>query len=248
MTPATARSTAGQKPSTESCGIDWRGCNNTWTNKYTEAASTSQTMTLRNSRTLPSGRTAITVAPAPAKITKGHRQDWPNTATAAVEITMISMVAQPMFCAMLSTVGTTEPRRPTRPRSVTMAGAPVVAPMIAEAPSRIAPSPQPTTIAAIASPIDPAVVAISAPVSGPNRLMPRFAHIASWSLNRSGLGGSVVRVSGASVAGRSGASRVLFGLDVTDIAAPYAGIIRSGSVGRRTRCYTHSALSAHRWV
>ncbi len=57
-----------------------------------------------------------------------------------------------------------------------MAGAPVAAPMTAEDPSRIAPSPQPMTIAAIARPTDPAVVAISAPVSGPNRLMPRLAH------------------------------------------------------------------------
>ena len=80
-----------------------------------------------------------------------------------------------------------------------MAGAPVVAPITAEAPSRIAPIPQPTTIAACASPTEPAVVAISAPVSGPNRLMPRLPHRANWSVNPSGRGGSVVRVSGASV-------------------------------------------------
>jgi hypothetical protein len=60
-----------------------------------------------------------------------------------------------------------------------MAGAPVAVPMTAENPRRIAPSTQPMTIAAIASATDPAVVAISAPVSGPNRLIPRLAHSAS---------------------------------------------------------------------
>jgi hypothetical protein len=92
---------------------------------------------------------------------------------------MISMVAQPMFCAMLRIVGSTEPRRPTRPLRVTMAGAPVLVPITAEAPRRIAPMPQPTTIAHSASPTDPAVVAISAPVSGPNKLMPRLPHRAN---------------------------------------------------------------------
>jgi hypothetical protein len=204
-------------------------------------------MILRNSRTLPSGRTAITVAAAPAKITKGQRQDWPSTATAAVEMTMISMVAQPTFCAMFSRVGTTDPRRPTRPRSETIAGAPVLAPMTAEAPSKIAPSPQPMTIAAMASPTDPAVVAISAPVSGPKRLMPRLPHIASWSVNRSGRGGSVVRVSGASRVGCAETSGEVVGVEVTDIAD---SLRRHYPVrfGRSADPRTHSALSAHHLV
>ena len=159
--------------------MPWCGCLSTWTNKNTEAARTSQTITLRSSRTLPSGRTAIAVAAAPATITNGQRQASPSTATAAVEMTMISMVAQPMFCAMLSRVGTTDPRRPTRPRSATMAGAPVVAPNTADAPSRTAPRVQPTTMAAMARPTEPTVVATRAPVSGPNRLMPRLPHMAS---------------------------------------------------------------------
>jgi hypothetical protein len=159
---------------------------------------------------------------------------------------MISIVAQPTFCAIFSRVGTIEPRRPTRPRSETIAGAPVFAPMTAEAPSKIAPSPQPMRIAASASPIDPAVVAISAPVSGPKRLMPRLAHIASWSVNRRGRGGSVVRVRGASGLGCPEASGVVAGVDVTDIA----GSLRRHypvRFGRSAdpRCRTHSALSAH---
>ena len=113
-------------------------------------------------------------------------------------MTMISMVAQPMFWPMLSTVGATEPRRPSSPRSDTMAGAPVVAPNRADVPSSPAPMVQPTTMAPIASQTDPVVAAIRAPVSGPNRLMPRFAHMANWSKNRSGRGGSVVRTIGAS--------------------------------------------------
>ena len=177
-----------------------RGCSSTETNRNTEAASTSQTITLRSSRTLPSGRTAISVAPAPAMSTNGQRQASPRIAVAAVAMTMISMVAQPTFWAMFSSVGTTEPRRPTSPRSDTMAGAPVVAPNMAEAPSSSAPSPQPTTMASTARPTEPVVVATRAPVSGPNRLIPRLPHMASWSTKPSGRGGSVVRTSGASVA------------------------------------------------
>ncbi len=71
----------GQKPSTESCGIACRGCSQHRTKRNTEAASTSQTITLRSSRTLPSGRTAISVAagpgqdhegPAPRRTEDGH--------------------------------------------------------------------------------------------------------------------------------------------------------------------------------
>ena len=160
-------------------------------------------------------------------------------ATAAVEMTMISMVAQPMFWPMFSTVGAIEPRRPSSPRRETMAGAPVVAPKSAEVPSRPAPRVQPTTMAPMASQTEPVVAAIRAPVSGPNRLMPRFAHMANWSKNRSGRGGSVVRTMGAS--GRRaepGAPSTVVGAEV-DVAIsenpPYAGITRSGSVGRRTR-------------
>ena len=197
-------------------------------------------MTLRSSRTLPSGRTAISVAPAPARSTNGQRQASPSTAVAAVAMTMISIVAQPTFWAMLSRVGTTEPRRPTSPRSDTMAGAPVVAPNIAEAPSSSAPRPQPTTMARMARPTEPVVVATRAPVSGPNRLIPRLPHIASWSTKPSGRGGSVVRVSGASAAPVrgvvSGGRRSERRADID--AAPYAGITRSGSVGRRARVRT----------
>ena len=199
-----ARSTAGQKPSTESCGTGCCGCSSTWTKRNTEAISTSQTITLRSSRTLPSGRTAIAVAAAPAKITNGQRQAGPRIATAAVAITMISIVAQPMFWAMLSTVGRTEPRRPSMPRIETMAGAPVVAPKTAEAPSSVAPSAQPTMIARMASGTEPVVVATSAPVSGPKRLIPRLPHIASWSMKaeRPGrFGGEDQRRFGAAGAG-----------------------------------------------
>ena len=164
-------------------------------------------MIFRSIRTLPSGRTAMIVAAAPAISTNGQRHASPTTATAAVAITMISMVAQPMFCPMLRIVGTTDPRRPSNPRSDTIAGAPVVAPKTADAPSSSAPRQQPTTMAAIARTTEPAVVAISAPVSGPKRLMPRFPHIANWSENRSGLGGSVLRVSGASTEDASAARR-----------------------------------------
>ena len=140
------------------------------------------------------------MAAAPARITKGQRQAGPRIATAAVAMTMISIVAQPMFWAMLSRVGTIEPRRPSMPRIETMAGAPVVAPKTAEAPSSVAPRAQPTTIAAMASGTEPVVVATRAPVSGPKRLIPRLPHMASWSRKPSGRGGSVVSTSGASVA------------------------------------------------
>ena len=120
-----------------------------------------------------------------------------------------------------------------------MAGAPVVAPTIAEAPSSSAPRAQPTTMAAMARPTEPVVVATRAPVSGPNRLIPRLPHMASWSTKPSGRGGSVVSVSGASTARASAAS------DVREIGCgnghedpPYAGITRSGSVGRRARVRT----------
>ena len=80
------------------------------------------------------------MATAPARITNGQRQASPTTATAAVEMTMISMVAQPMFCAMLSTVGSDRAaaaeqpaqRRPWPARRW-------LTPNMAEAPSRTAP-------------------------------------------------------------------------------------------------------------
>ncbi len=72
MTPAMARSTAGQNPSTPSCGIGWAGRASTCTKRNTDAARTSQTITLRSSRTLPSGRTAIAVAAAPDSSTRGQ--------------------------------------------------------------------------------------------------------------------------------------------------------------------------------
>ncbi len=150
-------------------------------------------------------------------------------------MTMISIVAQPTFCAMLSTVGTTEPRRPNRPRNETMAGAPVVAPNIAEAPSSNAPMAQPTTTATIASPTDPVVKTTRAPVIGPNKLIPRFAHIASWSRNPSGRGGSVVSCSGASSRGGADGAVLVERAETDMRSTPYAGITRSGSVGRRTR-------------
>ena len=136
-------------------------------------------MTLRSRRTLPNGRTAIVVATAPATMTNGQRHSAPTTATAAEEMTMISIVAQPMFWAMFKMVGATDPRRPSSPRSATIAGAPVVTPNMADAPSSSAPSPQPTTIAVIARPTEPVVATTRAPVSGPNRLIPRLPHIAS---------------------------------------------------------------------
>ena len=167
---------------------------------------------------------------------------------------MISMVAQPMFWAMLSSVGATEPRRPNSPRSDTMAGAPVVAPKIAEPPSSSAPIMQPTTTAAMASATEPVVRAITAPVSGPNRLMPRLAHIASWSTKRSGRGGSVVSWSGASAAG----SRLRRGLavrmdfDVMDMAIDSLRRhypVRFGrSVDQPASADQHPTLSAHHVV
>jgi hypothetical protein len=78
--------------------------------------------------------------------------------------------------------------------------------------------------------------------------MPRLAHIASWSVNRSGRGGSVVRVSGASRVDCSEALGVVVGVDVTDTA----GSLRRHypvRFGRSAdpRCM-HSALSAHHVV
>jgi hypothetical protein len=46
---------------------------------------------------VPRGLSAIGVAAAPARRTNGQRQASPRIADAAVEMTMISIVAQPMF-------------------------------------------------------------------------------------------------------------------------------------------------------
>ena len=149
---------------------------------------------------------------------------------------MISIVAQPMFCAMLSSVGSTEPRRPTRPRSVTMAGAPVAAPNRGEAPSSDRPERRSRRRSPLAParPIQPSSRS-ARPVSGPNRLMPRLPHRASWSMNPQRprrLGGEGER---RLVAAARRPRSVIVGVDVRRTSqAPYAGITRSGSVGRRT--------------
>jgi len=124
----------------------------------------------------------------------------PTTRAAAMEITISSVVAQPMFCARFSTVGTVEPRRPSRPRSAIMAGAPVVAPNAADEASSADPISTPSTIATKARVNDPVASATVTPVSGPNRLIPRFAHNRTWSSRSNGRGGSALRVSGASAA------------------------------------------------
>jgi hypothetical protein len=204
------------------------------------------------------------VATAPAPITNGQRQASPTMATAAVEITMISIVAQPRFWAMFNTVGMTDPRRPTRPRSETMAGAPVLTPNRAEAPSSTEPRAQPTTMARIDSPTEPTVVAINAPVRGPNSEMPRLAHKANWSVNRSGRGGSVVRVSGASRFDRAGARGESSGSGGAEESAAAERLEVTDTTDSLRRHYpvrfgrsadppglegpVHSALSAHHLV
>ena len=156
-------------------------------------------MNFRSTFTLPSGRTAIAVAISPASSTNSQRQRSLVTATAAWEMTMISIVAQPMFCAMFSTVGATEPRRPNRPRRLAIAGAPVCEPNTAAPPRTRAPIPQPTTTASSPFSSDPVYAATRAPVTGPNSEIPRLPQRVNWSRKPSVRGASVVRTSGASV-------------------------------------------------
>ena len=140
----------------------------------------------------------MSVHSAPATITNGQCQAAPTMCVAALVITMISIIAQPMFCAMLSTVGTTDAPRPNRPRNPTIDGVPVWAPMPAAPPSNRAPTSVPSAHAASPPTSEPTDWVTSAPVSGPNRVTPNDAHMAVWAPAPRVRGGLSVSVSGAS--------------------------------------------------
>ena len=151
-----------------------------------------------SSRTEPSGRSAIAVASAPAIRTYAQRGSPDHTACAANEMIHTSYVAHPMHWSRLSTVGAYEPVRPSRPRSSTMVGAPVIAPARATAASSRQPSTVPATIATTVARNDCPGATRNVAVTGMRRLIPRLAQSPNWSAKPSERGWSSVRVAGAS--------------------------------------------------
>ena len=151
MVSATAASTANQNPPHDPSmlGIGFRSTPKAST---TSAITTSTDTYLRSTRIEPSGQMVSAVVTAPAASTHTQRGSRPPvSASRPAAITSSSNTAQPRHCAMFSTVGTNEALAPSRPRSSTMAGAPVFAPSTSDAPRISPPSTEPTTIAVTAA-------------------------------------------------------------------------------------------------
>ena len=128
------------------------GLRSTPTASTTSAMTTSTDTYLRSTRIEPSGQMVNAVVTPPASSTHAHRGRCPPvSACSPAEMTSSSNTAQPRHCAMFSTVGTNDAFAPSRPRSSTMAGAPVFAPSTSEAPRISPPSAEPTTIAVTAA-------------------------------------------------------------------------------------------------
>src|SRR5579862_6549537 len=100
-------------------------------------------------------------------------------------MTTTSNTDQPTSCTMLTRVGRYDRRPPNRPRSNTIAGAPVCAPGTAAAASISAPSTVPTTTAAPAATNDNRGTPFGARTynapTGPSNETPRLAQRPTWS-------------------------------------------------------------------
>src|SRR3954468_3261610 len=140
----------------------------------------------------------------------------------------ISKVAQPTHCTRFSAVGSAEARRPSSPRSSTIVGTRSRAPAAAAGPRRTAPIAAPTTIAPIVVDSGRPGRTTKTAATGSSRLTPRLAHRPKESRRPRAAAGAWSRVRGASPVGAlvRTSSEVL-------MVAPYAGITRSGSSGRR---------------
>ena len=154
---------------------------------------------------MPSGRNVSSVVTTPAPST--HAQVGPPTASVpACAITTSSNVPQPMSCTTLSTEGIHESTPPNRPRSTTIAGAPVRAPGIADSPTMALPIRVPTTVATSAAEMvsggAPAGCRTARTPAKPSRLTPRFAQKAPWSSSPSDRGTGPSRVGATSSAPR----------------------------------------------
>ena len=218
-------STADQNDAAPPSATGGSGSASTRTNRYAVAATASHTAYRARTRTAPSGRTAMAVASTPAATTNGAR-GRSSAREAASAMTTISKVAQPTHCTRLTTVGSAEARRPSRPRSSTIAGTRSRADGAAVSPSSAPPRTAPTTTAATVTASGRPGRTTKAAATGSSRLMPRLPNRPAVSRSPSAASGGSARVSGASPAGRADGTTVL-------IAAPYAGITRSGSDGRR---------------
>src|SRR4051812_39314535 len=133
-------------------------------------------------------------------------------------MTTSSNVPQPTSCTTLSTDGIHDRTPPNRPRSSTMAGAPVAAPGIAESPTIALPITVPTTVASTAAPTvsggAPAGRRTASTPAKPRRLTPRLAQNAPWSRNPRVLGTGPSRVGATSATGVSALVGLELGVDV----------------------------------
>src|SRR6478609_5049565 len=224
MVSATAASTANQNPPHDPSMVGM-GFRSTPKASTTSAMTTSTDTYLRSTRMEPSGQMVRAVVTVPAASTHAHRGRCPPVrASSPAEITSSSNTAQPRHCAMFNTAGTNDAFAPSRPRSNTMAGAPVFAPSTSEAPRISPPSIEPTTIAVTAagrlSGPAPNGVRIDRAPAKPSRLTPRFPQKPSWSSRPRVRGAGWVSVIGASDAdggelpGSSGSAVVLLDDDV----------------------------------
>ncbi len=136
-------------------------------------------------------------------------------------MTTTSKVAHPRHCTRLSPVGSQDARRPSRPRSSTIAGTRSRAPGAAVSPSSAPPSSDPTATASRVTPSGRPASTTNDAATGSSRLTPRFAHSPNVSRSPWSATGS-----SASTTGASGGGLVRVTLLVT--VSPYAGMTRTG--------------------
>ena len=146
-----------------------------------------------------------TVVTTPAPSTHAHVGP-PSASVPAWAMTTSSNVPQPMSWTTLSTDGIQDSTPPNRPRSSTIAGAPVAAPGIAESPIIALPIAVPTTVATIAAVTvsggAPAGARTASTPAKPSRLTPRLAQKAPWSRKPRVFGTGPSRVGATSAGAR----------------------------------------------
>ena len=163
----------------------------------------------------------MAVASTPAPRTNGHR-GASSARDAASAMMTISKVAQPRHCRTLSPVGRALARRPSSPRSSTIAGTRSRAAGAAVRPSSTAPITAPTAMASRLTPSGRPASTTKDAATGSSRLTPRLAHRPRVSRRPSSCEAGSARVRGAS-------ARAAVIVNVS----PYAGMTRTGSSGRR---------------
>src|SRR5580693_6540390 len=207
----------------------------------------------RSTRIAPSGRIVSSPVAVPAIRTYPHFGRAGATVWAAVAIVTSSNTPQPRHCTMFATVGRYDSLAPNRPRSSTIAGAPVSAPGSPASARATVPSKVPATIAVSAAasessgvPAPPGCRTKIAPVK-PSRLTPRLPHSPNWSSRLSACGTGSARLRATSERRSPGTvtkvSFVVFA--VLDVVADTAASLRRHYPDRfRRSAAPRAALSA----